>query len=129
MTVEQGVKQLGTPWRPIAALRERVRRRAAERERAVDDAHLAGEIRWRWREASIGAGLGDLVYTPSGATMSLPIVMRVDLRPVTTLTVRLRPGQLAGDVAAVQQRLADLMGMRWIRVTPRAAGLVTVELW
>jgi hypothetical protein len=129
MSVEQSARPLGTPLRPLAALRERVQRWAAERDRVADDAHRAGEIRWRWREASIGAGLAELVFTPSGATTSVPVVTRVDLQPVTTLTVRLRPGQLAGDVAAVQRRLAELMGMQWIRVTPRAAGLVTVELW
>jgi hypothetical protein len=132
----RSVKSFETPWRrlPLAGLwrrfgPERVRRRADERDRAIDDAYQAGEIRWQWREASIGAGLGQLVFTPSGPTVSVPVVTRVDLRPTTTLTVRLRPGQLARDVAAVQQRLASLMGKQWIRVTPRAAGLVTVELW
>jgi hypothetical protein len=130
------VERFETPWRrlPLAGLwrrfgPERVRRRAEERDRAIDDAYQAGEIRWKWREASIGTGLGQLVFTPSGATVSVPVVTRVDLRPTTTLTVRLRPGQLARDVAAVQHRLANLMGKQWIRVTPRAAGLVTVELW
>lgn len=136
MSVEQSVKPFETPWRrlPLAGLwrrfgPERVRRWAEERDRAIDDAYRAGEIRWQWREASIGAGLAQLVFTPSGATVSVPVVTRVDLESITTLTVRLRPGQLARDLAAVQTRLANLMGKQWIRVTPVAAGLVTVELW
>jgi hypothetical protein len=135
MSVEQTVETFETPFQrlPLAGLwrrfGERARRRAEERDRAADDAYQAGEIRWRWREASVGAGLGQLVFTPSGATVSVPVVTRVDLRPSTRLTVRLRPGQLAGDIVAAQRRLANLMGMQWIRVTPVAAGLVTVELW
>jgi hypothetical protein len=58
----------------------------------------------------------------------VPVVTRVDVGPTTTLTVRLRPGQLADDIVAVERRIADLMGFRWIRVTPRSPGLVTVEL-
>jgi hypothetical protein len=133
MSVEQSVNPFEAPRLALAGLwrrfgPERVRKRAEERDRAIDDAYRAGEIRWRWREASIGAGLGQLVFTPSGATVSVPVVTRVELRPTTTLTVRLRPGQMAADIAAVQRRLANLMGMQWVRVTPVAAGLVTVEL-
>jgi hypothetical protein len=136
MSVEQIVPPSeAAPWRrpPLAGLwrrfgPERVRRWAEERDRAVEDAYQAGEIRWRWREASMGAGLGQLFFTPSGATTSVPVVTRVDVGPTTTLTVRLRHGQLADDIVAVERRIADLMGFRWIRVTPRSPGLVTVEL-
>jgi len=136
MSVEQLAEPFETPVRrsPVAGLLrrfgpERIRRWAEARDRAIDEAYRAGEIRWRWREASTGAGLGRLVFTPSGATMSVPTVTRVDLRATTTLTVRLRSGQPASDIVAAQQRLADLMGVRWIRVTPLASGLVSVELW
>jgi hypothetical protein len=134
MSVEQRVNPFELPRLALAGLwrrfgPERVRKRVEERDRAIDDEYRAGEIRWRWREASIGAGLGQLVFTPSGATVSVPVVTRVQLRPTATLTVRLRPGQLAADIVAVQRRLAKLMGMQWVRVTPVAAGLVTVELW
>jgi hypothetical protein len=108
---------------------ERVRTWAAERNRAVDDAYLAGEIRWRWRNAAEGAGIGQLVYTPSGATVSVPPVLRVQLRPSTRLTVRLRPGQLVGDVVAVERRLRELMGANRIRIARLAADMVTIELW
>jgi hypothetical protein len=136
MSVEQLDKPIEMPWRrsPLSGLLrwfgpQRVRRWAEERDRAIDEAYRAGEIRWRWREASTGAGLGRLVFTPSGATMSVPVVTRVDLRGTTTLTVRLRSGQPANDIVAAQQRLADLMGVHWIRVTPLAPGLVSIELW
>jgi hypothetical protein len=136
MSVEQLVHPSEAPWRrpPLAGLwrrfgPERVRRWAEERDRAVEDAYQAGEIRWRWREASMGAGLGQLVFTPSGATMSVPVATRVDLRPTTRLTVRLRSGQMARDIVAAERRLAELMGVRWIRVVPVSPGLVTVELW
>jgi hypothetical protein len=136
MSVEQLVKPSETLWRdsPLAGLwrrfgPERVRRWAEERDRAIDDSHQAAEIRWRWREAATGAGLGQLFFTPSGATMSVPVVTRVELRPTTKLTVRLRAGQVASDIVAVERRLAEAMGVRWLRVAPLSPGMVTVELW
>lgn len=103
--------------------------RTAERDRAVDDVYMEGEIRWRWRTAAEGSGIGWRVWTPSGWTVSVPLVLRVQLRPYTTLTVRLRPGQLISDIIAVQHRLRELMGANAIHIAPLAGDVVTIELW
>ncbi len=101
---------------------------ATERDRVVDDKYLESEIRWRWRNAAEGAGLSWLVWTPSGQAYSVPLVLSVRLRH-RVLTVRLRPGQLIGDFRAAEDRLCELMAARWIRITPVAADVVTIELW
>ena len=132
MSVEQIVPPSeAAPWRrpPLAGLwrrfgPERVRRWAEERDRAVEDAYQAGEIRWRWREASMGAGLGQLFFTPSGATTSVPVVTRVDVGPTTTLTVRLRPGQLADDI----EQLIRSWSIASVRAGHRAAPRSSVKL-
>src|SRR5205823_5817219 len=79
---------------PVAHLGDRLRARAAARDRAVDTRYQEEEIRWRWRTAAEGAGLSWLVWTPAGAGYSVPLVLKVRLRPFPMLTVRLRPGQL-----------------------------------
>jgi hypothetical protein len=71
---------------------ERVPTRATERDRAVDDDYLAGELCWRWRKAVEGAGISRMVATPSGFSDAVPVVLRTQLRPFTRLTVRLRQG-------------------------------------
>ena len=136
LPAEQTVTTLEAPRRPAARARlwrrfgpAAVRRWVEDRDRAIDDAHRAGEMRWRWREAAAGADLGQLVFTPSGATVSVPVVTQVVLGDTVRLTVRLRPGQLACDIAAARPRLASLLGVRRISVTPLAPGLVSVELW
>jgi hypothetical protein len=108
---------------------ERVPTWATERDRAVDDEYLAGELRWRWRKAVEGAGISRMVWTPSGFSDSVPVVLRTQLRPVTRLTVRLRQGQDLSDIVAVERRLRELMGANGIHIAPLAAGVVTIELW
>lgn len=111
-------------------LAERVRTRAAVRDRAADHVYLTGEIRERWRTAAEGAGLGWLVHAPSGRWVSTPLVMGVELQPpFTVLKIRLRPGQLVSDLVAAQHRLRELMGADGIRIRQRTADVVTVELW
>ncbi|MHA6619111.1 hypothetical protein [Pseudonocardia sp. DLS-67] len=114
---------------PAPGVGERLRARAAERDRTIDDGYSEGEIRWRWRKAAEGAGLSRLVWTPTGPTDSVPLVLNVRLHPFPVLTVRLRPGQLVRDVVAVQERLRELMAARMIRITPVALDVVTIELW
>jgi hypothetical protein len=114
---------------PVPRVGERLRARAAERERTVDDRYLEGEIRWRWRKAAEGAGLSRFVWTPTGPLDSVPVVLNVRLYPFPVLTVRLRPGQLVRDVVAAQDRLSELMAARGIRITPIALDVVTIELW
>jgi hypothetical protein len=108
---------------------ERVPTSATERDRAVDDEYLAGELRWRWRKAVEGAGISRMVWTPSGFSDSVPVVLRTQLRPFTRLTVRLRQGQDLSDIVAVERRLRELMGANGIHIAPLAAGVVTIELW
>jgi hypothetical protein len=108
---------------------ERVPTWATERDRAVDDEYLAGELRWRWRKAVEGAGISRTVWTPSGFTDSVPVVLRTQLRPFTRLTVRLRQGQDISDIVAVERRLRELMGANGIHIAPLAADVVTIELW
>lgn len=120
----------GSPW---AALWRRfgpdgARRRAADRDRAIDDAHHAGEIKWLWRSACEGSGLARLVFTASGQAMSIPTIGRIRIGRPTSFTVRLQPGQLPRDIAAVAPRLADAMGVHEVRVTPLAAEWVRIEL-
>jgi hypothetical protein len=102
---------------------------AMERNRAVDDEYLAAELRWRWRKAAEGAGISRAVWTPSGWSDSVPIVMRVQLRPFTMLTIRLREGQLLSDVEAVEERLRKLMGVNETRIARLRADVVTIKLW
>jgi hypothetical protein len=100
----------------------------AERD-SGDDRYLAQEIEDRWRNAAEGAGLGRLVFAPSGHWMRVPNVLRVQLRPYTRLTVRLWTGQLISDVAAAQDRLRELMKADGIRIERLATDVVTIELW
>jgi hypothetical protein len=108
---------------------ERVPAWATKRDRAVDDEYLAGELRWRWRKAVEGAGISRMVWTPSGFSDSVPVVLRTQLRPFPKLTVRLRQGQDLSDIVAVELRLRVLMGANGIRIVPLAADVVTIELW
>jgi hypothetical protein len=94
-----------------------------------DDHYLAQEIEGRWREAAEGAGLGRLVFAPTGHWIRVPNVLRVQLRPYTRLTVRLWAGQLISDVAAAQDRLRELMKADGIRMERLAPDVVTIELW
>ena len=114
---------------PVPRLGEGLRARAAARDRVVDDKYLEGEIRWRWRQAAEGAGIGWLVWATTGPTVSVPLVLSVRLRPFPVLTVRLRPGQLFSDIDAAKDRLRELMAAKQIRITPVAADVVTIELW
>jgi hypothetical protein len=108
---------------------ERAPTRATERERSVDDEYLTGELRWRWRKAVEGAGISKMVWTPSGFSDAVPVILRTQLRPFTRLTVRLRQGQDLSDLVAVERRLRELMGANGIHIAPLAGNVVTIELW
>ncbi|OLT00027.1 hypothetical protein BJF90_36730 [Pseudonocardia sp. CNS-004] len=114
---------------PAPRIGLQLRSRAAARERSVDDRYLEGELRARWRQAAEGTGLARLVWPASGPAVSVPVVLSVRLRPYRVLMVRLRPGQLVGDVVAVQERLRRLMDARAIRISEVARDVVRVELW
>jgi hypothetical protein len=113
-------------WRPFRG--RGTGSRARRREQAIDEKMCIGDIRWQWRQACRVTGLGRLIYTPSGPTMSVPRVGRVTLGSPTTLTVALHPGQLPEDVEQVGRRIAVAMGVAEIRVRPLAAEWIVVEL-
>lgn len=102
--------------------------RARRRDRAADDAQLIGDIKWQWRQACEQSGLGRMIYTPSGPTMSFPLIGRVDLGPPVTFTVRREHGQLLADFEAAAPRVAVAMGVAGIRVRPLAADWIVIEL-
>jgi hypothetical protein len=118
---------------PVTALWRRfrpdgLRARALDRDRAIDDAQRVADIKWQWRKACEVSGLGRLVYTPSGPSMSMPVIGRVELGPPTTITVRLQPGQLPDDIRAVAPRIAAAMSVARIDVRSLAAEWVAIEL-
>jgi hypothetical protein len=55
--------------------------------------------------------------------------MRVQLRPFTMLTIRLREGQLLSDVVAVESRLRELMGVNGTYIARLRADMVIIQLW
>jgi hypothetical protein len=107
---------------------QEVRERADRRDRAAMDAHRIGEIKWLWRQACEVTGLGRLIFTPSGPTMSIPQIGRVNLGPPTSFTVRPQPGQLTADFEAEAPRIASAMGVPAVRVRPLAAEWIVIEL-
>lgn len=71
-----------------------------------------------WRAACEGAGLVQTVQVAAGVTICIPELVDVsaDLDPL--LTIRLLPGQLIEDVAAVAHRLAPALGAPHALVEP-----------
>ena len=71
------------PTRPLerAGRPSRVARwfteRALRRDEAAIEAEAIGDIKWRWRQACEHSGLGRLIFTPSGPTVSFPLIGRV----------------------------------------------------
>ena len=56
------------------------------------EAERLAALRQEWQEACRHVGLGLMVYTPSGVTVSVPRVARADFGPPVSFTVQLRPG-------------------------------------
>ena len=104
------------------------RNRAVQRDRAIVDAQRVGDIKWQWRQACELSGLGQLVFTPSGPAMSIPMIGKVSLGPPTSFTVRLRPGQLPSDVQQAEPHIAEAMAAAGIVVTRLPAEWVRIEL-
>lgn len=103
-----------------------------QRRTAWFDVHDAGieldSLRWAWRRAAEGTGLGRRVDTVTGPTISVPTVERVEFGPPTRLVVRLLPGQLPADVVAAGGRIAPALGADRLRVQAHGHGRVVVEL-
>lgn len=98
------------------------------RDAYVADEALVTDLMWTWREACEGAGIGRVVQTVTGPTISTPPLVSITLGPPTVLLARLLPGQVAGDVAAAATRLRGPLGAVGLRVDPRGHAHVRVEL-
>ncbi len=90
------------------------------------EAERLAALRHEWQEACRHVGLGLMIYTPSGVTVSVPRVARADFGPPVSFTVQLRPGQRAADIRAAAPRLSLALGVGGLRVTRRAPGWVDV---
>lgn len=90
------------------------------------EAQRLAVLQYRWQEACHHAGLGLMIYTPSGVTVAVPRVMRADFDAPVSFTVALRPGQRAADIRAAEPRLARALGVAGFRVDEHEAGWVTV---
>ncbi|HVH21781.1 MAG TPA: hypothetical protein VNA11_04915 [Pseudonocardia sp.] len=102
--------------------------RALRRDVAAIEAEQVGDIKWRWRKACEHSGLGRMVFTPSGPTVSFPLIGQVVLGPPTTFTVRPQPGQLRSDFEAAAPRIAVAMGVPAVRVRALAGDWLVIEL-
>ena len=94
--------------------------------RACLEAERLAALRYQWQQGCQHVGLGLMIYTPSGITVSVPRVARADFGPPVSFTVRLRPGQLAADIIAAAPRLAPALGVGGLQVTQRGASWVNV---
>jgi hypothetical protein len=94
--------------------------------RARAESERLATLRYQWQQACQHVGLGLMVYTPTGFTVSVPRIARADFGPPMSFTVRLRPGQRAADIKAAAPRLARALGVARLRVAKREAGWVDV---
>jgi hypothetical protein len=94
------------------------------------EARIAAErlavLRYDWQEACQHVGLGLMIYTPTGVTVSVPRIAHADFGPPVSFTVRLRPGQRASDVRSAERELAAALGVAGLRIAHREPGCVNV---
>lgn len=121
------VPQAGTEHTGLARLWHQLgpgsRRRHAHARAA---AQRLVALRFRWQEACQHAGLGIMIYTPSGVVVSVPRVARADFGPPVSFTVQLRPGQCAADLRKAERRLSRALGVGGLQITDRGGAWVTV---
>jgi hypothetical protein len=102
----------------------RARRRARERA----EAELIADLRWQWRSACANTSLSQVVYTPSGASRSVPMIGHIDLGPPVSFTVRVRPGQTVADFVAAAPLIAPALNVAALHVTPLVPQWVRIVL-
>ena len=100
--------------------------RARQRDRERADAEMVSEVHWQWRSACATTPLAPIIYTPSGATRAVPVIVHVDLGPPIALIVKVRPGQAVADFTAAAPTIAAALdvaelevtrvGLRWVRI-------------
>ncbi|MBC3190944.1 hypothetical protein H7X46_07695 [Pseudonocardia sp. C8] len=93
----------------------------------VFDAENRHEIRAIWREVCAGYRLTRRVV-PDDGPRAFPHIGQIELGPPTRFTVRLRPGQLADDIADLIPRLAAAYEVDDVRVSQPGRGWALVEL-
>ncbi len=91
------------------------------RARARADAERLAALRYRWQDACQHAGLGMMVYTPSGVVASVPRIARADFGPPVSFTVQLRPGQSAADLWSAERRLSRALHVDRLDIIDRPA--------
>lgn len=91
------------------------------------DTEARHEIRAIWREFCAGYGLTRREL-PDDGPRAFPHIRDVDLGPPTSFTVRLRPGQLAADIAELAPRLAAAYEVHDVVVSGPRRGWARVEL-
>ena len=61
--------------------------------RARVESQWLAALRCQWQQACQHVGLGLTIHTPSGYTVSVPRIARVDFGPPVSFTVHLRPAK------------------------------------
>ena len=108
----------------------RMRSRGAERRvREFTNVERISEIRWQWRNACSNTPLAPAVYTPSGTTRAVPVMGNVELEPMVSFTVRVRPGQAVADFTAAAPFLAAAMNAEGLKVEPISPHWVRIVLF
>ena len=104
----------------------------AERRAERDRRALVADLAEHWREVLAGTAASRTVTNGGGTTVAVvPTVVDVRLGgpgDPLTLVVRLLPGQLPADLAAVADRVREHMGAAAVRVEPFRPGYALVRL-
>lgn len=104
----------------------------ADRRRDRDRRALVSDLAAQWRDILAGTTASRTVVNAGGS--AVPVVPKVvDVRlggpgDPLVLVVRLLPGQLPADVAAVSDRIAEHMGAAAVRIEPFRPGFALVRL-
>ncbi|GAY09832.1 FtsK/SpoIIIE domain-containing protein [Pseudonocardia sp. N23] len=113
----------------MAAIDGADRRPSSRRRWLREGQAVADNLAAQWRAAAEGAGLGRAGSNGAGVGfIATPRMVAADLRGAPVLTIELMPSQLAADLAAVADRLAEGMGVAAARVTAQQPGYARVAL-
>ena len=102
--------------------------RARRRLREMAAAERIDELRWQWRSACSNTSLAQMIYTPSGATKSIPMIGQSDLGPPVSFTVKMRPGQTIDDFVRAAPLIAPTMDVAELQVVPSVPHWVRIVL-
>lgn len=92
--------------------------RARQRDHELEGAEQIAALRWQWRKACEVSPVGRMIYTPSGVTVTIPIIAHIDLGPPITLRVQMRPGQTIAGLVAAAPSIAASMNVAGLHVAP-----------